>query len=841
MKSLKERIEISFEQLTLWVFGHPWRVLAGLLLLVAFLVIQLPQLTFDVTIEGQFQRDDPSHQNYIEFKQQYGDDTAILIGIQSQNIFTQPFLQKLQQLHNELENETPYLDKITSLINVNSIRSEGEQLIVQDLMEEWPQTEQELQQFKEYVLNYPAYQNILISEDGTYTAIYLIPDVRALEGETDFLADEDEAAAPLEEQPSLLSKILSLFVINEKSDPEKLITAKMTLTNAQRVEMVETVKGITERYNSEDFSIFLTGNPVILKDHLALVERTLPKTILGTTLGILIIMFLIFRRFVPVLLTILVVILSLVSVFSFMSIFNIPVRTSTQVFPPIILAAGICDAIHLFTIFFQWYKQKSAKKSVLASVMRHSGLAMLFTSLTTMGGFLAFSLSDLAGIAELGVSAAVGVFMALFYTYLLIPAMLALLPMSPKQRTTGSLMSLQEGFWEKGIKRLALFSTRQPVMILGIAAVIAIIAVIGATQIQMSFNILTWFPKSSPIEADAYRADDAFKGVSALEIVIDTGQENGLFDPEIMNRIEQAQEFAEGFTTEKVWVGKTMSIVDTLKQINKVLNENRNEFYTIPQDRTAIAQELLLFEMGGWEDLEDIVDGLFSQARLTLKVPWLNGIDFVPFREEIEQEFVRIFEDQADIYLTGAVDLTVRSVWGLINSFTSSYLLAGTTITLLLILLTGSLRIGLVGMIPNFFPILVVLGLMGFWGLPITAFTVLLGGIALGLAVDDTVHFLHNFRRNFHQTRNVLASVTETIQTTGRALFFTTVSIGLGFFVFLSADMCVLRTFGVLTGLTIIIALLADLTITPALMTLMYHSQKQQVPQPGALVESSTY
>jgi predicted RND superfamily exporter protein len=840
MKSLRDRIEAGFEQFTIWAFEHPWRILAGVTLLLAFLIIQLPQLTFDVTLEGQFRQDDPTYKHYHEFKQQYGQDSAILVGIQSDKIFTQPFLQKLQQFHTDLENEMPYLDEMTSLINVNSIRAEEDQLIVQDLMEEWPQTDQELQQFKEYVMNYPAYQNILISEDGTYTAIYLIPEVRSFAEETDFLADESDARALEEEAPSLLSKILSVFVIQDKDENEKLVTEKLTLTNKQREEIVDKVREIASRYNSKDFSVFITGQPVILKDHLAQVERNMRKSIVGTMFGILILMFLIFRRLVPVFLTLLIVILSLVSVFGVSSIFNIPVRTATQVFPPIVLATGICDAIHLFTIFFQQLKKDADKKHALAYAMRHSGLAMLFTSLTTMGGFLAFGFSDLAGISELGVSAAVGVLMALALTYLLIPALLAILPMSTKKQK-GSLSTITEGFWEKNVKRLTLFSARRPILILGMTAIIALVALIGAIQITMSFDVLTWFPKGEPVQTDTYRADEAFKGGSVLEVVIDTGKENGLFEPDVMNALKEAQEFVEGLRSKEVWVGKATSIADTLKQINKALNEDRDAFYTIPQDRQMIAQELLLFEMDGWEDLEDLVDSTFSQARLTLKVPSVNGADFVPFREMIEQEFTKIFAGNAEIYLTGSVDLFVRSIWGLMNSMTSSYVLAAITITLFLLVLTGSLRVGLMGMIPNFFPILVVLGIMGFVGFPMSIFTVLLGGIALGLAVDDTVHFLHNFRRNFDRTRNLIASVTETIETTGRALFFTTVSLSIGFLAFLTADMNVLRSFGILTALTMIIALLSDLTITPALMAMLYRSQEQEAPQSGTVIESRTY
>jgi hydrophobe/amphiphile efflux-3 (HAE3) family protein len=665
----------------------------------------------------------------------------------------------------------------------------------------------------------------------------LIPDVRGLAGsDADFLADEadtrvsGETVPQAAEESSLFGKLLSVLVLQDKAQHEKLVTEQLTLTNEQREEIVGKVREIAAKYDSEDFSVFITGRPVILNDHLAQVERNMPRSILGTAIGILILMFLIFRRIVPVFLSLLIVVLSVVTVFGVSSIFNIPIRTATQVYPPIILAAGICDAIHLFTIFFQRLKKGTDKKQALAYAMKHSGLAMLFTSLTTMGGFLAFGFSELAGISELGVSAAVGVGMALVFTYLLVPALLAILPLSIKEKR-GSLSAVTEGFWKKNVTQLSLFSAKRPVLILSITAMLAVVAVIGAAQITMSFNVLTWFPEGEPVKVDTYRADKAFNGASVLEVVVDTGKENGLFEPEVMNALEEAREFSATLRGEKIWVGKTMSLADTLKQINQVLNEDRQEFYTIPQDRTAIAHQLFLFETSGWEDLEDLVDSTFSQARLTLRVPSADGADFAPFRETIMQEFSQIFAGKAEMYLTGSVDLFVRSVWGLMNSMTSSYILAAVIITLFLLLLTGSLRVGLVGMIPNFFPILVVLGIMGFTGIPISIFSVLLGGIALGLAVDDTVHFLHNFRRNFDRTHNLVASVSETMETTGQALFFTTVSLAIGFLAFLTADMNALREFGFLTVLTVIIALLSDLTITPALMTMLYRSQEREVTE----------
>ncbi|NNG01237.1 MAG: MMPL family transporter [Desulfobacteraceae bacterium] len=826
MKILRERLESGFGRFSIHVFDRPWIVIAGIALFMAFLVIQLPQLTFDVTLEGQFRKDDTTYENYLKFKQQYGDDSTILVGIRSENIFSKPFLEKLRRFHNDLEKEMPYLDEITSLINVNNIRAEDDLLIVQDLMKEWPRTEEQVNRLKAIVMRYPAYQNVLISDDGFNTAIYLIPDVRTADETDGFSFDDEPPVEQAVQQSSLISRILKVLTVQDKAEHEKKVTEELTLTNEQRAVFVGKVREVAARYDAEDFSIFITGGPAILNDHLAQVERNMPRGILGSVIGILILIYLIFRRLVPVVLTLLVVMLSLLTVFGASSILNIPIRTSTLVYPPIIMAAGVCDAIHLFTIFFQQLRKGADKKQAIAHAMRHSGLAMLFTSITTMGGFLAFAYSELAGIVELGLCAAIGVMMALLLTYLLVPALLALLPISIGTKNR-SLDGVTAGFWNNNIKRLCLFSVKRPGLILSITAVIAVVAVVGATRITMSFDMLSWFPDGEVVQQDTYQADAAFKGGSVLEVVVDTGRENGLFDPQVMNALQTAQEFTKSLRNEVVWVGKATSIVDTLKQINKVLNEDRAEYYSVPQDSRLIAQELLLFEMDGLEDLEDLVDSRFSQARLTLKVPSVDGAEFAPFRDNINREFSRIFVGKAEIYLTGAVDLFVQSVWGLMNSMTSSYMLAAMVITLLLLLLTGSLRTGLAGMIPNFFPVLVVLGMMGYAGIPISIFTVLLGGIALGLAVDDTVHFLHNFRRNFDRNRNVAASVAETIESTGRALLFTTMSLSIGFLAFLTADMNVLRSFGMLTGLTMVIALLSDLTIIPALMSLLYRVQEQ--------------
>ena len=165
------------------------------------------------------------------------------------------------------------------------------------------------------------------------------------------------------------------------------------------------------------------------------------------------------------------------------------------------------------------------------------------------------------------------------------------------------------------------------------------------------------------------------------------------------------------------------------------------------------------------------------------------------------------------------VAMLFKTVLNVIVSMAKSYITAFIVITILMILLIGRLWIGLLSMIPNLFPILVTLGIIGWFNIPMTLFTMLVGSIAIGLAVDDTIHFMHNFRRYHDENgEDTKRAIMDTLHTSGRAMLVTSVVLSAGFFIFMFASMNNLFDFGLLTGLTIIIALLADYFISPALL-----------------------
>jgi hypothetical protein len=267
-------------------------------------------------------------------------------------------------------------------------------------------------------------------------------------------------------------------------------------------------------------------------------------------------------------------------------------------------------------------------------------------------------------------------------------------------------------------------------------------------------------------------------------------------------------------------VGKAWSLTTILKEIHQALNENRSAYYRIPQNRNLIAQEFLLFENSGSDDLEDFVDSQFSKARFMVKVPFEDAYHAGIFIAQVNSYFDRYFAEET-VTLTGMIGLLARTITAAIHSMAKSYAIALAVITILMILLIGRVRIGLLSMIPNLAPILLMLGVIGFFNLPMDLFTMMVASIAIGLAVDDTIHFMHNFRRYYERSGDPVLAVHHTLQTTGRAMLVTTVVLSIGFFIFAFATMSNVRNFGLLTGFTIVMALLADYLLAPALMVVV--------------------
>ncbi len=778
MKNFRRQVENKFGDFARIIYRHRIKTIMLMGLLIAALLSQLPNLTMNMATEGFLHENDPALQAYDNFREQFGRDEMIVIAIQPPEIFDPGFLSTLQALHEELEEQVPYLDEMTSLVNARNTRGEGDELLVEDLLEHWPETEAELTALKERVMSNHLYRNLLISEDGTFTTMTI---------QTLYYSPAAE----------------------EKGIQE-------SLNDTENSEVVLAVQEILKKYEAEDFHISVAGSPVVIHFLARAMVGDMQQFMQLALLTVVVVLFLMFRRISGVLLPLIIVILSLLSTLGLMAAFGAAIKAPTQILPSFLLAVGVGTSVHILALFFHRLDQSGDKEEAIVYALGHSGLAVVMTNVTTASGLFSFASADVAPIADLGMFAAIGVLLAFLYTLVLLPALLSLFPITVKAVNTQKQHTVMDRLLT-GIGNLA---TGHPYIVLAIAAIMTILSIVSIFSLRFSHHTLEWFPEENSIRTATESIDELMRGTLTLEVVIDTGEENGLYDPDLLNRLEQAAVDIEQIEYEDIFIGKAWSITAILKETNRALHENRAEFYRIPQDRQLIAQELLLFEMSGSDDLEDFVDNQFSMARLTMKVPYKDAYKYGIFIPKVQAYFDTHFPD-VKVEFTGMVMLLVQVFFNSIRTMAKSYATAFVVITILMVLMIGKLRIGLFSMIPNLFPILLMLGMIGAFSFPLDMFTMTIASIAIGLAVDDTIHFMHNFRRYYEQSGDPQAAVFQTLQTTGRAMLVTSVVLSVGFFIYSFATMNNVINFGLLTSFAIVMALVADYFITPALMVVI--------------------
>jgi len=804
---IRKQIELWFESFARTIYRNPYKTLIISFFFITAIVSQISKLTIDISTEGFLHKKDPILIDYDAFRDQFGRDELILVAIQTPEVFEIGFLNRLKTLHDDLAENVPYIEDITSLINARNTRGEADELIVEDLLEIWPETTEDIAEIKERVFDNPMYRNTLISEDGNFTTILIqLQTYSSIGGDTDLLEGFEEDVPKEATDPR---------------DPEKP-DEKKYLTDGENSQAVNMTREITEKYQAPDFQVYVAGSSAVTHFLKISMIKDVRRFLALAFFTVALFLFIMFRKISGVLLPLLIVVLSLISTIGIMAAFGTPIKLPTQILPSFILAVCVGYSVHILALFYHHFRKNRNKEDAITYATGHSGLAVVMTAATTAGGLFSFSTSDVAPIADVGIFAGIGVLLGMAYTIVLLPALLAIVPVKDKKDREDRLDNTA---MDRFLTKVGKISIGHPYVIFIVSAVFIAFSFAGLMKIRFSHDVLRWLPKNSAVRIATEKIDQALRGSISLEIVVDTGKENGLYDPEILNRLEKTAAHLETLEVGKIFVGKAWSLTTILKEINRALNENRKEFYTVPQDKRLIAQEFLLFENSGSDDMEDFTDSQFSKARVMTKLPFEDAVAYTAFLDEVNTHFQKKYPD-VKIITTGMTALLFRTVTNAIASMSKSYIYALLVITILMILLIGRFRIGLLSMVPNLAPIIVMLGIVGWFNIPMSLFTMLVGNVAIGLAVDDTVHFMYNFRKYFEESGDPNFAVMETLHTTGRAMLVTSCVLSIGFFIFMFASMNNLFHFGLLTGLTIIMALLADYFIAPALMVVVHKKRR---------------
>ncbi|HIO95999.1 MAG TPA: RND transporter [Campylobacterales bacterium] len=790
---MHKRLENLMGKFGSFIHDNPFKVLLVLLLLLAFPLAHVPQIKMDTSTEGFMHDDDPVLIAYNKFRDQFGRDERVAFAIKSDKIFSLEFLTTLKELHKEIETTVPFIKDVTSLYNVRNTRGDGDKLITDDLLEPFPTTQAEVDAIKERTMSSHFYKDLLISQDGTMTSIVIETDAYSHEGE-EKVSDVDAFDEGFDE----------LAPTNVK---------KAFLTDAENAELVTAILVIADKYRAKGLEIYVAGSPSVNHALKSQMKADMQKFMRLTFLIILVFLFVIFRRASAVFYPLLVIIFSLLTTVGTMAWAGVMFKLPTQIVPSLLLAVSVGATVHILSIFFDRFNAHGDKKEALSYTLGHSGLAIAMTSITTAIGVGSFAGSEVAPISDLGIFASLGVMVSLVLTLTLLPALLSITKLKVRPKTTTSKIDIL-------MKKLAVIPVRHTKAVLVSSFVLVTIALITATQVDLSHNPLKWFQPDSPDRVSTEVIDEQMNGSVTIEVVVDTGKENGWVDPAKLEALNQFSTKLESYVDDYTHIGKVVSLATIVKETNRALHENDEKYYTVPQDANLVSQELLLFENSGSDDLEDVVDSQFSKARITIKLPWTDTVEAVAVLDYVKAEAKATFKDDT-VTTTGMIPLLINTFSNAVFSSVKSYFIAAIAISFMMMLILGSVRIGLLSMIPNLPPIIVGLLLMYITNIPLDMFTLMIGSIAIGLVVDDTIHFMHNFKRYYLESGDSAKAIEQTFFTTGKAMMITTIVLSLGFFTYLAANMISVQNFGFLTASVIIFALLTDLLLAPALMVVV--------------------
>ncbi len=806
--SIREKIESKFESLSDFIFENRKKVFFTLMTLTVLLATNIQYMKMDTTTEGFLHKDDTMRVQYDRFRDQFGRDEKILIAVEAKDIWSPEFLEKFRSLHDELESDLPHIDEVTSIINARNTIGTEDTLSVQDLFEDVETlTKESIGQRKKLALENPIYLDMLYNKDQTFTNIIIDTSTYTSldeNGNKIEISEEDEFSDSDEE-------------FCECEDEH----GHTYLTDPENTELMNKVKDIAAKYHSDDFKIHLAGSAFFNDSMKQIMMADMESFIMKMMLAIVIVLFLMFRRISGIFLPIVAVALTVISTVATMAYFGAPFTMATQIMPSFLLAVITGGSIHILAIFYQQLKHSDDVKASLRYAMGHSGFAIVMTSLTTAAGMWSFSTSEVAPVADLGSYSALGMIYGLVYMLILMPALISMITFKKLDKSAQSDANQQDKGMDKLLINMANFSLNNAKTIVISSLAIVVVSVTLALQMSFSHHPLVWFEDNHEVRVAVEKIDSTMNGSMNIEIIIDTKKENGLYEPETLGQIEQLEAYLNDYNSNGVFVGKTLSITDILRETNKALHANQTEHYVIPKSKDLIAQELFLFANSGSDDLEDFVDTQFTKARITVKVPYVDAMKLNRFIEDVERKIPEIFTKNINTEMTGIGVLLGNVMEKSIISSGISYLIAFAAITVMMIILMGGFKMGVVSMLPNILPILILVSIMSVFNIPLDMFTMLVGSIALGIAVDDTVHFSYNYNKYRSEGKSVDDAVRLTLLGTGRAIMTTSVVLSLGFLVLLSATMTNMINFGLLTASAIFIALIADFILMPAIFKLM--------------------
>ena len=754
-----------------WLIQKRWGLAFISFVLLAFVAIGCKDLYLESSYRIFFDQSDPFLEAFDQIEDTYSreDNLIFVVAPDNQQVFSQQTLALVLAL-TERSWLLPYSHRVDSITNYQHTSVEGDELFVGDLIEDLEAlSAQQLLLRRQIAIEEPEILHKLISEKTDVTAIYVqlqFPDKGG--------ANEKEV-----EEIVLASRQLRDELLEQFPESKIYLTGNSVITNA---------------FQESAFSDGQTLIPLMF-----VVVALLMAYLLGS---------------IPAALVSMVIVgFSVLFAMGAGGWFGFSINQVNVSAPTIILTLAVCDCVHLLSTYLQRLATGDEKINAMRVSLEQNIKPIFITSFTTAIGFFSVNFSDSPPLRELGTLVGVGVIAAWFFAMALLPALALQCVTKAKPRV---LKSQNLSSW---VCSVVLSHPKK----LFFGALPVIVILIGFIQSnELNDDTIAYFDKGVPVRDATDFTEQHLTGVHSLVYSLDSGSENGVNQPEFLHRVEAFSEWLRA----QPHVAHVATYTDTLKRLNRTMHNGEPQWYRLPANSQLASQYQLLYEMSlpYGLDLNNQISFDRSALKINISLRDLKSQGMVAF----ERKAANWLENNApELATTGSSISIIFAHLGQnnIRSMVEGSVISLVLISICLIFALGSLRYGIIAIIPNIAPAAIAFGIWGLLVQEINMAASVIFSVSLGIVVDDTVHFLSKYI-HARKTKGLNAeqSITYSFDAVGGALITTSVVLSLGFFVLALSSFAINSILGLMVGMTIIIAILFDFFILPVVLLMLNRS-----------------
>ena len=766
-----EKINRKFRQTAEWILRHRLLVVGLFALLVAFSFVGTKRIVMKTSFDDYFMSDDPMLLKTDEFKSIFGNDYYVAVLVKNKDVFSKRSLTLIRELSNELKDSLSYADKVMSLTDLEfAVGTEEGMTIEQIVPEQIPSDAAGLKEIRRKAYSKPYLSKKLVSKDGTMT--WIMVKLRPFPADSVWKKTSDIA-------------------------PD-MVTGKEAgriITKAKYAELSPNAAGMP--YMSYEKFVYLKGEMGRLFAIAFLVS--------------IVVMLVVTRSLRGVVAPLITSICALIIGFGIIGWTGLYIDMSTAMIAVILtFACSIAYNIHLYNFFKTRFVETGRRKASITDAVGETGWGVLLSGLTTVAAMMTFLSMSIVPMKAIGLNTSLCLLSVLLTCLVVTPVLLSL---GRGRKPHANMSHSFEGYVGDHFERFGGFVMRNHRRIVVVSSVLTLFCGIGLFFIEPAFDVeKTMGRKVEYVKKFLDLCDTELGSMYSYDLMITLPHADDAKKPENLKRLDQLATITEGYLLTK----RHNSVTDIIKDMNCTLNGGKQQFYRIPDDADMVAQLLLLYENAGGTESEYWMDYEYQRLRLQVEIKNYNSNEAEKEMDALQAEARRLFP-QAHISMVGNIpQFTVMQQY-VERGQMWSMLLSVLVIGMILVLVFSSWKVGLVGMIPNLAPAVIVGGMMGWLDYPLDMMTASLIPMILGIAVDDTIHFINHSHVEYNRCGSYADAIKGTFRTEGLAIVMSTVVVSATFAGFMSSNATQMVNWGILAVAGMVSALLADLFLTPVL------------------------